>query len=334
MTREEYEKLLQSDYWKGYSYSLIKERNFTCEDCGRSFVNERNKLQVHHLVYRDVNPWSYNPDEVVVLCKECHQKRHGVFSAPTNDNSSVYTRNYTSTVNCNTNSSYYPYTVRKQSFEVPIKKKTNWKKRLLIASAVFVCVCLAIEYWPKSFNSETDYADSEISAFETNDRSSSYNTEQRTSNRNSSTQSNKVKEEYDIPDVSEYAIAQANTDEFSEDEVNPTAPTTQNESNIPTAKTKDDEVVVATNVASAKPKSRLESIDERIHQNAVNDAKRAGVSTEGSTSDIMERIIHQNAVNDAKRAGVSTEGSTSEIMERIIHKNTVEQAKRMGISTE
>ena len=25
MTREEYEKLLQSDYWKGYSYSLIKD---------------------------------------------------------------------------------------------------------------------------------------------------------------------------------------------------------------------------------------------------------------------------------------------------------------------
>ena len=59
MTKEEYERLLKSDYWKGYSYSLIKERNFTCEDCGRRFYGERNKLQVHHLVYRDVNPWSY-----------------------------------------------------------------------------------------------------------------------------------------------------------------------------------------------------------------------------------------------------------------------------------
>ena len=82
MTREEYEKLLKSDYWRGYSYSLIKERNFTCEDCGRQFLNERNKLQVHHLVYRDTNPWSYNPDEVVVLCEECHKRRHGIVIEP------------------------------------------------------------------------------------------------------------------------------------------------------------------------------------------------------------------------------------------------------------
>ena len=78
MNREEYERLLQSDYWKGYSYSLIKERNFTCQDCGRRFENERNKLQVHHLVYRDANPWSYKPEELIVLCEECHKKRHGI----------------------------------------------------------------------------------------------------------------------------------------------------------------------------------------------------------------------------------------------------------------
>ena len=80
MTKEEYQKLLQSDYWKGYSYSLIKERDFTCEDCGRWFYNESDKLHVHHLVHRDVNPWSYNPDEVVVLCEDCHKKRHGLYT--------------------------------------------------------------------------------------------------------------------------------------------------------------------------------------------------------------------------------------------------------------
>ena len=82
MTKEEYERLLQSDYWKGYSYSLIKERDFTCEDCGRRFINERNKLQVHHLVYRDTNPWSYKPEELVVLCEDCHKKRHGIINEP------------------------------------------------------------------------------------------------------------------------------------------------------------------------------------------------------------------------------------------------------------
>ena len=70
--------MLKSDYWRGFSYSLIKERDFKCEDCGRQFYNQRNKLQVHHLVYRDVNPWSYKPEELVVLCEECHKKRHGI----------------------------------------------------------------------------------------------------------------------------------------------------------------------------------------------------------------------------------------------------------------
>ncbi|MBR4650940.1 MAG: HNH endonuclease [Prevotella sp.] len=79
MTREEYRELLNSDYWRGFSYSLIKERNFTCEDCGKQFPGRRDKLQVHHLVYRDKNPWSYKPEELLVLCRECHEKRHGIW---------------------------------------------------------------------------------------------------------------------------------------------------------------------------------------------------------------------------------------------------------------
>lgn len=78
MTKQEYKNLLESDYWKGFSFSIIKERNFTCEDCGACYPGERNKLQVHHLVYRDINPWSYAPDEMVVLCRSCHEKRHGI----------------------------------------------------------------------------------------------------------------------------------------------------------------------------------------------------------------------------------------------------------------
>lgn len=78
MTKQEYKDLLESDYWKGFSFSIIKERNFTCEDCGAYYPGERNKLQVHHLVYRDINPWSYAPEEMVVLCRECHEKRHGI----------------------------------------------------------------------------------------------------------------------------------------------------------------------------------------------------------------------------------------------------------------
>lgn len=89
MTKGEYARLLQTEYWKGYSYALIKERNFTCGDCGRRFYNQRHKLQVHHLVYRDTYPWSYKPEEVIVLCDECHKRRHGFYAEP-NENNDEY----------------------------------------------------------------------------------------------------------------------------------------------------------------------------------------------------------------------------------------------------
>jgi hypothetical protein len=64
-----------------------------------------------------------------------------------------------------------------------------------------------------------------------------------------------------------------------------------------------------------------ELIDEWIHASAVKEAKKAGVSTEGTTEEIIDRIAHANAVEQAKQAGVSTEGTTAEILERIAQKN-------------
>lgn len=104
MTKEEYEQLLKSDYWKGYSYALIKERNFTCQDCGRSFPGERNKLQVHHLNYRDTNPWSYRPEELIVLCEDCHKRRHGIFTSNNQQNDAD---GYTRSVSSGYNNNYY-----------------------------------------------------------------------------------------------------------------------------------------------------------------------------------------------------------------------------------
>jgi hypothetical protein len=52
----------------------------------------------------------------------------------------------------------------------------------------------------------------------------------------------------------------------------------------------------------------------------VKQAKEAGVSTEGSTLDILERINHANVIKQARRMGVSTEGSTMDILERINRK--------------
>ena len=77
MTKEEYKSLLNSDYWRGYSYAIVKERDWTCEDCGKKFKYQRNMLNVHHLTYHNDNkPWQYDKEELLLLCKDCHAKRH------------------------------------------------------------------------------------------------------------------------------------------------------------------------------------------------------------------------------------------------------------------
>jgi hypothetical protein len=85
---------------------------------------------------------------------------------------------------------------------------------------------------------------------------------------------------------------------------------------------------------TASGPSTLELLEQQNHANVVKDAKRAGVSTEGTTLEILDRIQHANVVKDAKRAGVSTEGTTLEILDRIQHANVVKDAKRAGVSTE
>ena len=160
MTKEEYEKLLQSDYWKGYSYSLIKERNFTCEDCGRSFPNMRNMLQVHHLIYREANPWSYNPEELIVLCKECHQKRHGIYSdekiVPEGEttNEKVDELPYTNT--------YTEEMSKRYAYDNSPRKKRNWFKY-----AVLIYVIIYLFYLLLKDNSKEPKAQEIIVPVET-----------------------------------------------------------------------------------------------------------------------------------------------------------------------
>ena len=78
MTKEEYKSLLNSDYWRGYSYAIVKERDWTCEVCGKKFKYQRNMLNVHHLTYHNDNkPWQYDKEELLLLCKDCHAKIHG-----------------------------------------------------------------------------------------------------------------------------------------------------------------------------------------------------------------------------------------------------------------
>ena len=310
MTKEEYERLLQSDYWKGYSYSLIKERNFTCADCGRSFPNERNKLQVHHLVYRDINPWSYSPEEVVVLCKECHLRRHGLLpetesikeiNTPETDG---YTRSYSSRYNTSERDIKQEVLHRVPN-NLP-KRERSWKK-LFIPACILAVILFFILPNEKKTNDNSLSSDSSkevITINQEKSRKASPVVVKQQTKTNKETSTSKIS-------VQEDAISSELTEEPWETDME--AP---------------------SNLELSDQQSTAEVFDEQIHDNVVKQAQRAGLSTEGTTSEIIDRITHANIVKQAEKAGVSTEGSTSEIIDRINHASAVKQAQKAGVSAD
>lgn len=354
MTREEYENLLKSDYWKGYSYSLIKERNFTCEDCGRRFPNERNKLQVHHLVYRDVNPWSYRPDEVIVLCEECHRKRHGIEDAP-NQNTNDTWRGFASSSSTDTFSSNDRTNLDgnriNRSYRYTTKRRSKFKFKYVL---FILLIAILLSYCWDSFSKQRketkkkgtqEFVEkTEKNARTLSDRKSRRTDHTKTSEETFFTSSND--QMYDNPDISqqvEYGNANISTNGRSEEngveEVRIQSNPTDNREELSTM-----ELLERKNHADVVKRARRAGVDtsgttieilERInHADIVKRAKHAGVSTEGSTTEILERINHADVVKRARREGIDTSGTTIEILERINHANVVKRAKRAGVSTE
>ena len=288
MTREEYEHLLKSDYWKGYSYSIIKERNFTCEDCGRRFPNERNKLQVHHLVYRDVKPWSYRPEELIVLCEDCHKRRHGLAASPQplpqtpadnyNKSYSYSHGDYKDEKNIFSGfklSSLYPIWRFLWRFSKRHKKLVFWS--IFVLFIMLIGMCNGSEQ-TTSMESEDTESVSNVSSHDSKPVSSS----SRTSQKAVTKETEDVDNTMDVSDISQEGVV--DVDEVSPDEA------TENE--------------------------MVETPEPVIVEEVTETPTR-----EETTSDILERIHHANVVEQAKRAGVSTEGSTSDILERINRKN-------------
>lgn len=336
MTKEEYERLLKSDYWKGYSYSLIKERNFTCEDCGRSFYNERNKLQVHHLVYRDVNPWSYRPEEVIVLCEECHKKRHGIPTESAENTSysqkpwGDYNKNYSSTTETKAETVFSSRTLNNNRDPYPIEPERPHGfqfKYVIYGILLFLFVMIGRDLLFKHSsenNIETTDEQKEL-VIDNNQTTPSSPIEERKSETYRQTSSKKEVRQNDN------IISTPSADEnlrLANEEPTSVASTAQVES------PKAEHIDEPSHKEADRELSTSEILERRTHANVVKQAQRAGVSTEGTTSEILDRMTHANVVKQAQRAGVSTEGTTSEILDRITHANVVKQAQRAGVSTE
>lgn len=281
MTKDEYEKLLKSDYWKGYSYSLIKERNFTCEDCGRHFPNERNKLQVHHLVYRDTNPWSYKPEELIVLCEDCHKRRHGIISEQ--------------------NGEYESECPNSQNTREWVKSPERRFKKSYLAYILLILFFIWIGLG-HSYKNETK---EKIDNVQNVNKDIVKDYDINSIIRSSSEISSQKKDKQIIQDKESDNDANGDENSFH----NPIESSGEYQDNK-----------ASHYSGKIAPKSKSYILDENTHASVVKQAKQAGVSSEGSTSEILDRITHASVVKQAKQIGVSTEGSTSEILDRITRK--------------
>ena len=61
--------------WSNLSRMLRMHANWTCSKCGKSCEDDHSSLTVHHI---DSNKKNNARNNLVVLCKECHNEIHGI----------------------------------------------------------------------------------------------------------------------------------------------------------------------------------------------------------------------------------------------------------------
>lgn len=310
MTKEEYHQLLNSDYWRGFSYSLIKERNFTCEDCGRQFMNERNKLQVHHLVYRDINPCSYDPSEMVVLCRECHEKRHGIYNPPPNrtkperpSRENVRVSPDERLFEFNSPNPRHPKSKKKGSFNLT---RSNKRKLLVLLLFVLILVLILVQ-------------NGKVDNIENSSDEPKKNVVIEKSKRSGGTATSKS---FSLDHNLECTFDSecTNDTEFVND-----LPSDGSD-NLNELSRKQTEELARTYGVSTEGSE--DEILKRISRKQTEELARSyGVSTRGSEEQIMKRISRKQTEELARSYGVSTEGSEDEIMKRISRKQDEELSK-------
>lgn len=69
----DYNKYMQSSQWKRLREYKIEQAQYACEWCG--ITKWSVPLEVHHRTYKRLG--RERLDDLLVLCKECHEKAHG-----------------------------------------------------------------------------------------------------------------------------------------------------------------------------------------------------------------------------------------------------------------
>jgi len=73
MTKTEYAELLKDPRWRIKRLEILIRDGRKCTKCGKTTT-----LQVHHKVYSTEYPWDSKNEELITLCKSCHEKTHNI----------------------------------------------------------------------------------------------------------------------------------------------------------------------------------------------------------------------------------------------------------------
>ena len=74
----DYKDFLKTTYWKGISIFVKERAGKACELCGAT-----KKLATHHLHYLNHGDEIHHTEDLQCLCKDCHQKTHGIIQDDT-----------------------------------------------------------------------------------------------------------------------------------------------------------------------------------------------------------------------------------------------------------
>ena len=66
-----YAEKLRSPRWQKKRLEILERDHWACVCCGSTDKN----LQVHHAVYRKIDPWDYPNHLLQTLCFDCHEIR-------------------------------------------------------------------------------------------------------------------------------------------------------------------------------------------------------------------------------------------------------------------
>jgi hypothetical protein len=65
-----YDLYLQTEHWQHFSSEALKFSRYRCQLCDKNNV----EINVHHKNYENIGRETFN--DVIVLCKNCHEKHH------------------------------------------------------------------------------------------------------------------------------------------------------------------------------------------------------------------------------------------------------------------